>query len=154
MYTLTLSHTERMVTQVFLWNTFLTGGSFIGEGRGKKAQLLVLIWSNRTGKGRKLLLISTELLRFSCFPVNLRSSEKNKITHLNTPILILHKPKPFGWPWSRSSFFAITRWRRSRTTSLLASLGGWWRTRAWVRSFSWGWRPPVGPGAGSLLIKK
>lgn len=67
------------------------------------------------------------------------------------PFLFLQKPKPFGWPWSCSSFFAITRWR-SRTTSLPVPLRRRWWT--WIRSFSWGRRAPVGSGAGSSLIEK
>lgn len=154
--TLTVSHTARMVTQVFLWSMLLAGGSCTegGESQTKTNKTNKRGFNrNRMGEVRKLLLIS----EFNCFLVNLCPSRRKKIkiiTHWNTPILILHKPKPFGWPWSRSSFFAITRWRRSRATALLAPLGGRGRTRAWVRSFPWGWRPPVGPGAGSLLIKK
>lgn len=59
---------------------------------------------------------------------------------------------PFGWPWSRSSFFANSWWRRSRATPLPVSFRRWRRTR--IRSFSWGRRAPVGPGAGSSLIER
>lgn len=65
---------------------------FHGEG---EAITEVLTGSKSRGSEKATFNIrKTDQIQF--FPSESQSFRKKKITHLNTPILILHKPKPFG----------------------------------------------------------
>lgn len=96
MNTLTLSHTERRVSQVFLRNMLLPGGVSLQGGKlfNKKA---ITEGLTRVGRVRKTTFTMRTTAQIQLFPSESQSLDNyNKPSHVNTAIVILHKPKPFG----------------------------------------------------------